>query len=45
MIDPLLTLLQANACVYVDVAGLICSYPLKEVHTYTQRIVDSNTPK
>jgi uncharacterized protein len=41
MIDQLLTLLQANAYVYVDVAGLIWSYPLKEVHTYIQRIVEA----
>jgi predicted TIM-barrel fold metal-dependent hydrolase len=41
MIDQLLTLLQANAYVYVDVAGLIWSYPLKEVHMYIQRIVEA----
>ncbi len=41
MIDNLLTLLAANAQVYVDVAGLIWSYPLKEVHTYIQRIVEA----
>ena len=41
MIDNLLTLLAANAYVYVDVAGLIWSYPLKEVHTYIQRIVEA----
>ena len=41
MIDNLLTLLAANAHVYVDVAGLIWSYPLKEVHTYIQRIVEA----
>lgn len=41
MIDQLLTLLQANAYVYVDVAGLIWSYPLKEVHRYIQRIVEA----
>jgi len=41
MIDNLLTLLQANSHVYVDVAGLIWSYPLKEVNTYIQRIVDA----
>ena len=40
MIEELLTLLQANAYVYVDVAGLIWSYPLKEVHGYIQRIVE-----
>jgi len=41
MIEELLTLLQANAYVYVDVAGLIWSYPLKEVHNYIQRIVEA----
>jgi predicted TIM-barrel fold metal-dependent hydrolase len=41
MIDNLLTLLQANSQVYVDVAGLIWSYPLKEVHMYVQRIVEA----
>ena len=41
MIEELLTLLQANAYVYVDVAGLIWSYPLKEVHAYIQRIVEA----
>jgi len=41
MMEPLLTLLQSNAYVYVDVAGLIWSYPLKEVHNYIQRIVEA----
>ncbi len=41
MIDNLLTLLAANAQVYVDVAGLIWSYPLKEVLGYIQRIVEA----
>jgi hypothetical protein len=41
MIDNLLTLLQANSHVYVDVAGLIWSYPLKEVHMYIERIVEA----
>lgn len=40
MIDNLLTLLQANSHVYVDVAGLIWSYPRREVDTYIQRIVE-----
>jgi uncharacterized protein len=40
MIDNLLTLLQANSHVYVDLAGLIWSYPLKEVNRYIERIVD-----
>ena len=41
MIDNLLTLLQANSHVYVDVAGLIWSYPLKEVNVYIRRIVEA----
>lgn len=39
MIDNLLTLLQENSHVYVDVAGLIWSYPLEEVNRYIERIV------
>ena len=38
MIDNMLTLLQANSHVYVDVAGLIWSYPLKEVNRYIERL-------
>jgi len=41
MIDNLLTMLQANSHVYVDVAGLIWSYPIKEINMYIQRIVDA----
>lgn len=41
MIDNLLTLLQANSHVYVDVAGLIWSYPLIEVNRYIQRVVEA----
>lgn len=41
MIDNMLTLLQANSHVYVDVAGLIWSYPLSEVNRYIQRLVDA----
>jgi predicted TIM-barrel fold metal-dependent hydrolase len=41
MIDNMLTLLQANSHVYVDVAGLIWSYPLKEVNRYIGRLVDA----
>lgn len=40
MIDNMLTLLQANSHVYVDVAGLIWSYPFKEVNRYIERLVD-----
>lgn len=41
MIDNMLTFLQANSHVYVDVAGLIWSYPLKEVNRYIERLVDA----
>ena len=41
MIDNMLTLLQANSHVCVDVAGLIWSYPLKEVNRYVERLVDA----
>lgn len=41
MIDNMLTLLQANSHVYVDVAGLIWSYPRLEVDRYIQRIVEA----
>ncbi len=41
MIDNLLTLLQANSHVYVDVAGLIWSYPLAEINRYIRRIVEA----
>jgi len=41
MMDNMLTLLQANSHVYVDVAGLIWSYPLKEVNRYIQRLVEA----
>jgi uncharacterized protein len=40
MIDNMLTLLQANSHVYVDLAGLIWSYPIKEVNRYIERLVD-----
>lgn len=41
MIENMLTLLQANSHVYVDVAGLIWSYPLKEVNRCIQRLVEA----
>jgi uncharacterized protein len=41
MIEEMLTLLQANSHVYVDVAGLIWSYPLIEVNRYIQRLVEA----
>ena len=41
MIDNMLALLQASSHVYVDLAGLIWSYPIKEVNRYIQRLVDA----
>jgi predicted TIM-barrel fold metal-dependent hydrolase len=41
MIDNMLTLLQASSHVNVDVAGLIWSYPLKEVNRYIERLVEA----
>jgi hypothetical protein len=41
MIDNMLTLLQASSHVSVDVAGLVWSYPLKEVNRYIERLVDA----
>ena len=41
MIDNMLTLLQANSHVYVDLAGLIWSYPRSEVNRYIARLVDA----
>ncbi|MCH7628062.1 MAG: amidohydrolase family protein [Proteobacteria bacterium] len=41
MIDNMLTVLQANSHVYVDIAGLIWSYPRKEVNRYIERLVDA----
>jgi predicted TIM-barrel fold metal-dependent hydrolase len=39
MLDNLLALLGANSHVYVDIAGLIWSYPLSEVNRYLGGIV------
>jgi hypothetical protein len=39
LIDNTLAVLQANSHVYVDIAGLIWSYPLYEVNRYIERLV------
>ncbi len=41
LIDNILALLQANSYVYVDIAGLIWSYPIEEVNRYIERLVDA----
>jgi len=45
MIDNMLALMGANAYVYVDVAGLIWSYPLDEVNNYIKRMVQAGFEK
>ena len=39
LIDNMLALLQANSHVYVDMAGVIWSYPIYEVNRYIERLV------
>ena len=39
LIDNMLALLQASSHVYVDLAGLIWSYPINEVNRYIERLV------
>jgi uncharacterized protein len=45
MIDEMLALMGANAYVYVDVAGMIWSYPLEEVNNYIKRLVQAGFGK
>lgn len=45
MIDEMLALMGANAYVYVDIAGMIWSYPLEEVNNYIKRLVQAGFEK
>jgi predicted TIM-barrel fold metal-dependent hydrolase len=45
MIDDMIALMGANAYVYVDVAGMIWSYPLAEVNDYIKRLVQAGFEK
>lgn len=45
MIDEMIALMGANAYVYVDLAGFIWSYPLKEIHAYIRRLVQAGFGK
>ncbi|WP_221392166.1 amidohydrolase family protein [Dyadobacter sp. NIV53] len=45
MMDEMLALMGANAYVYVDVAGMIWSYPLEEVNIYIKRLVQAGFGK
>src|SRR5690606_15798054 len=39
LIENMLALLQANSHVYVDIAGVIWSFPMYEVNRYIERLV------
>jgi uncharacterized protein len=45
MINEMIALMGANAYVYVDVAGMIWSYPLQEVNDYIKRLVQAGFEK
>ncbi|MHA8053871.1 amidohydrolase family protein [Aquirufa sp. Wall-65K1] len=45
MIDEMVALMGANSHVYVDLAGLIWSYPLEEIHLYLRRLVQAGFGK
>ncbi|HNP22711.1 MAG TPA: amidohydrolase family protein [Panacibacter sp.] len=45
MADEMIALMGANAYVYVDVAGMIWSYPLAEVNDYIKRLVQAGFGK
>jgi predicted TIM-barrel fold metal-dependent hydrolase len=45
MIDEMIALMGANAYVYVDVAGMIWSYPLAEINDYIKRLVQAGFGK
>jgi predicted TIM-barrel fold metal-dependent hydrolase len=45
MMDEMLALMGANAYVYVDIAGMIWSYPLEEVNNYIKRLVQAGFGK
>ena len=45
MADEMIALMGANAYVYVDLAGMIWSYPLDEIHAYLKRLVQAGFAK
>ena len=45
MVDEMIALMGANAYVYVDVAGMIWSYPLAEINDYIKRLVQAGFEK
>lgn len=45
MAERMIALMGANAYVYVDIAGMIWSYPLDEVHSYIKKMVEAGFEK
>lgn len=45
MIDNMIALMGANAYVYLDISGMIWSYPLDEVNWYIKRLVQAGFGK
>jgi hypothetical protein len=45
MIEHMIALMGANAYVYVDISGMIFSYPLDEVNDYIKRLVQAGFGK
>ena len=45
MLDEMIALMGAHAYVYVDLAGMIWSYPLEEIHAYIRRLVQAGFGK
>ena len=45
MVNEMIALMGANAYVYVDIAGMIWSYPLAEVNDYIRRLVQAGFGK
>nr|ACN58846.1 hypothetical protein AKSOIL_0231 [uncultured bacterium BLR12] len=45
MINEMIALMGAQAYVYVDIAGMIWSYPLQEIHDYIRRLVQAGFGK
>lgn len=45
MLERMIALMGANAYVYVDISGMIWSYPLDDVHYYIKRMVQAGFGK
>lgn len=43
--DEMIALMGVNAYVYVDIAGMIWSYPLDEIHYYIKRLIQAGFEK